>query len=298
MDSKVKTQQRKQGFNNKERRSTNNNNNNVNNKKRSTQEDKPTQQPRRPRIQLRTPIDQIKLNEVQSEKIKELNEKLHELGEAVAPSEKDHTLKLEKLEKRINQIKGNIDTYRHMIDEEYAKRDSYVSKHSGIAPNALNQIQSSLNELYEKKSQIEKDIQENNDKHSKLQVQLRDIRSKSGIKNQEEALAKIDQIDHRIEVETLTSPQLRKLISERDRIFTVMKELVSADKLIKEDDDCRKRVNQLYEEKKKVQTQISELLQKNEIVHEHNLIHFVKKPRNIIIKCKFIIIKSKNFVKN
>ncbi|KAH0787938.1 hypothetical protein GPJ56_008146 [Histomonas meleagridis] len=107
-----------------------------------------------------------------------------------------------------------------------------------------------------------KTFKKNNDKHSKLQVQLRDIRSKSGIKNQEEALAKIDQIDHRIEVETLTSPQLRKLISERDRIFTVMKELVSADKLIKEDDDCRKRVNQLYEEKKKVQTQISELLQK------------------------------------
>ena len=255
MDSQTQKQQKRQPR-------TNQRTNDGNKARGNFQKDRQHQQPRRPRIQIRTPIEEIKLNDIQAEKIKELNDKLHEIGEAVAPSEREHNAKLDSIEKRFNQAKGNIETYRHMIDEEHGKRDAYIKKNSGIAPNTITEIQTSLNELNQKKSQIEAEIKEANDKHTKLQSQLRDIRSKSGMKSRDEARAKIAQIDNRIEVETLTNAQLKKLMSERDRILAAEKDLGGVDKLIQDDDDSRKRVNQLFDEKKKIQSQINDLLHK------------------------------------
>lgn len=217
---------------------------------------------RPPRIIIKTPIEQIKLNEAQAEKIKEYDEKLRQLNPCTAPSEQDYNKKMADLEKKVNQVKGSIDTYHAMIAEEDRKRDQYLKANTGVDLNSLKGLSQDVKDLFERRKQIEADLEATKDKLKKLQSNVAEVQNKAGLKNSDDAQRKIDEIDNKIEVGTLSGAQLKKLMSERERLLKSSEELEKLGGSIKEMEELKKKRNQLLDEKKKINEDIDQMIQK------------------------------------
>ena len=233
-----------------------------NNKKDGNRRAQRPQAKRQPTIYIKTPIDQIKLNDAQAEKIKEYDEKLHQLNPCTPPSEQDFNKKIGDFDKKNNQIKGSIETYRSMIEEEDRKRDAFLQKNAGVDFKSLQNLREDVKGLLEKRNSIEKEFEDAKNKLKKLQSNINEVQNKYGLKNLDDAMKMIDEIDHRIEVSSLTSTELKKLMSKRERYLGAIDELTKVDGIIKEVDETKKQRDQLFAEKKKVNDEIEQSIQK------------------------------------
>ena len=162
----------------------------------------------------------IKLNEAQQARVKELEEEIKKIGNPVRPDEEAHNRAVHDLEMQIGRTVGQIDVLKQKIETNKQARDQYLSKN---APEVAEREQShqKLRELKDEIAKLFTEKDEIKQKLTKIQSGLKERQLKSGVKSREEAELKRAEIEERIETETLTNQELKKLMSDVDRLTKI-----------------------------------------------------------------------------
>jgi chromosome segregation ATPase len=124
-----------------------------------------------------------------------------------------------------NEIE-RLDTRREALQKKLeSKQDAFESfkqDRSGGGPRGvIQEFQDALRE----QERVQNELRAIQQKRGTRVGQLRESKGRAGVKSADEALARIDEIDSRIETQTLTNADLKSLLAEKDRLRSIFKSL-------------------------------------------------------------------------
>jgi chromosome segregation ATPase len=192
-------------------------------------------------------MSDIKLNETQAEKAKELDEKIRELGRPVEPSQTEHDERLGVVEAEINKLNGHLQTLNGELAERNKERESYYKENApGFAEQEAND--KNVNSI---KNRIASCIEEQKTVKANIIKLVQDYKRKQhelGIKSRDDAESRIEELNHQMETETLSNQELKKKLAEVDRIQSNFKKLEVLEEMREELDSARARDAELIAE--------------------------------------------------
>lgn len=219
----------------------------------------------RPTYQLRTPIEQITLSTQQQLKISQIESKIRELNERKAPSKEEFTEKEKVISDKIYSLSQERSQNQYKIEEietrkrQIAEKDSPQTQLINSKKSKLVQINAEIKKNIELVQQKKKKIEEliNNKKQSIAKLPVRTY---------EDAINKIEEIDEKIETESLSNTDLKFNLSLKARIEEVLpllEKFKDLDQQIQqtkaEQANIQKVIEQLTKEKKELQKEFDEL---------------------------------------
>ncbi|OHT02856.1 hypothetical protein TRFO_06890 [Tritrichomonas foetus] len=217
-----------------------------------------TQMPRRPRMFPKNDIKDIKLNPIQAEQIKELDEKLRAIGKPVPPNQEEYKTKIKVFEDKISEIFDRIKTYHESINEQQNLRKKFFEDNN----SGDNVDNAQFNELLNKKKALMTQRKATDDLRTATHQKIQSLKDKTGFSNYDAALVRIDEIDDRIGSATLNNNELKKLLGERDRIAKEAPALQQIEPLQKQLQESREKLNGIYEEINKINKEIDDFREK------------------------------------
>ena len=223
--------------------------------------------PKRPRMVPQHPINEIKLNEVQAAKIKEIDEEIKAIGKITEPPREEFDKRIKTIDETIASLNSQITTYHQQIEAQQKLRTDYINKNN---PNVaqLSEMGEHIKEKIEKRNQIRDEIKSIDDQFVDAKKKLESLRNKTGFRTKEQAEARIDEIDQRVETSTLGNNELKKLLAERDRItqnINLFEKFAPLQKIL---DTSRERKNGLYESLHKINDELKESTEKRDVARE------------------------------
>jgi Fic family protein len=177
---------------------------------------------RRPPIHLTFAPAEIKLNEGQAARIRELDEQIKAIGKPEEPSRADHERHMQDIENEITSLQSAKEQYQRQLDANEQEREAYFQGRDSVGDGTRLSYHT-LNDLRRANDELTEEIRTLSQQRGQKMALLREMKLKAGVKDQNEALMKIDDIDSRIEAETLTVQQLKKALAEKDRLQSIFK---------------------------------------------------------------------------
>jgi chromosome segregation ATPase len=182
----------------------------------------------RPPIRLRFDPAQIKLTDAQSAQIRDLDERLRAIGEAKEPSRDDHDRRLQEIENEIQRLYAQRDVLNRRQEEKQSELEGHLH---GREDAGSRGVFAAYQDAVKERDRLESDLQEIQTRRGQKVALLKDTRARVAFKNQEEARGRLDQIDEEIETRTLTNAQLKKLLSDKEKVQAAFKSLEAVTKL-------------------------------------------------------------------
>lgn len=207
-------------------------------------------QKRRPPIRLTLPEKEIKLNEDQDARIKELDKRLSELNkDKEGPNREEFESENKQFETTINALTGRIETLKEQINAEQTKRDLFVKSHQADY-KLVGTLGAQIKALSEEIKEIEAKRTAITDKRKKIQSQLTEFTQQYKITKEEDVFAKIDQINFEIETQTLSNNELKKKLGEVDRLKTTLTKVKDIEGLKEQLSEARKEESAVFDQLK------------------------------------------------
>jgi hypothetical protein len=175
--------------------------------------------PRTPRkfpIRLRLDLSQIILNDEQSARVKELNDQIKALSQHHEPDQSAHERRRQQIDDEINHLREQQDGRRNDISAKEMQICDFKEEHCPSL-NGVRDFNIAIGELIDRRNQADAEMRELQNSRTTYFTKLRNARQRYGVASSEEATRRIENIDERIERETLSNVQLKKLLMERDR---------------------------------------------------------------------------------
>ena len=222
-----------------------------------------------PYIRLMHDIKDIKLNEDQTAKIKELDEKLKALKEVPEPSKTEHEAKLAEYDQQIKIILGKPETNKQSTQAAYNDIDSYTQARSPQFADvkshkqSISQVTTDINQLYDQ-------LKANKEQRAVIQSKIAEARQKfHGIRTREDAERRINEIEETIETSTLSNNDLKRLMSECESIEKILPQFTSIEsdeeslsKLRSDYDEIFEKISKLREQRDELYSQKKEISEK------------------------------------
>jgi chromosome segregation ATPase len=189
-------------------------------------------------------ISDIKLNEAQAAQVKEIEEKLREIGKPVEPSRTENAERTAVIETEINSLTAQIQAFEAQLQQKIEERNAYTKENqAGLSERdasrrGVNDISNRIDSLIEEQKTIKLKIRESQEKLRRSQQEL-------GFKSRDEAQTKIDEINYSIETSTLNNRELSKRLADIDRLQAGFKKLDVLENLRAELDQARGRDTEL-----------------------------------------------------
>ena len=171
-------------------------------------------------IRLQFPEDQIKLNEVQAARVKELDEEIKKIGSPQEPSKEQFERQIHDAEMEIGKMVNQIELVKQKIAQATQDRQAYMEKnapelaHMDENGQRLRQLKDTLNTLDHQIDEVKANRQ-------KIQGMIKERIAKYHVRSREEAEAKKARLEDRIETETLDLKELKKLQADIDQLSKV-----------------------------------------------------------------------------
>lgn len=199
---------------------------------------------RRPVIRLQMDVKEIKLNEEQTLKIKELDEQIKAVGKPVQPSLDDKANKLGMFDEEVAKMNAQIEVIKNKIDAIEAERQEYLKKN---APELAERTANSqkLRDAKAERERISKELELATAEKLRLDTQYRERKMKSGVKSKEAAEAKILELEELIETKSMTNQELKKHLGEIDHLHAVLNTFDGVDNIETKLEAAKKKEREL-----------------------------------------------------
>lgn len=165
---------------------------------------------------------------MQAALVKDIDEKIKALGTPKEPSREEHEKHLQEIDDEIQRLYTQRDQWNEQIRKRQSDLDALRQSRDESGSHGVN---AEYQEAQRERDRLEKELHEIHALRAQKVEQLKDTKIRLGVKNQEEALARLDELDVQIETQTLTNTQLKKLLSEKDRLQSIFKSLEGVTKL-------------------------------------------------------------------
>jgi chromosome segregation ATPase len=176
-----------------------------------------TQQTRtRHSVKLTLHPSKIHLNQRQALQINELNQRIQSL-EVIKPDLVVFNNQIQQINREIDHLKQQIATLREQIDSNNMERRDYEDQNQ-VVFIPLRTQQSEIDDLMRRRTEIDMELDKIKIVKQNHSAFFSNVKRTYGIANVDEGIDRLDEIDEIIERETLTVSQLRKLLTEKDRI--------------------------------------------------------------------------------
>ena len=214
-------------------------------------------------IRLQFPEEQIKLNEVQAARVKELDEEIKKIGTPAEPSKESFERQIHDVEMEIGKMVNQIEIVKQKIAQAKQDRQSYMEKnapelaHMDENGQRLRQLKESLNTLDQQLEEVKANRQ-------RIQGTIKERIAKYHVRSREEAEAKKARLEDRIETETLDLKELKKLQADIDQLSKVAAQFdkvaaeeAQLEQLVARERELREARNKANEERKAVSQKMS-----------------------------------------
>jgi chromosome segregation ATPase len=183
--------------------------------------DKP-QVPRSQTIQLTLHPDRIIFTPTQFSRIQQINDKIKTLTQRLESDEMDFETNLRTIDQEIDELRTQLDEARREARAAKIKFDEHWESGSESFSD-IRQVRSEIKEMVKRLEIVQGRLEEIGEQKAEYGLKLEESRKRFGIKSIGEGERRIEEIDERIERETLTNAQLRGLLREQERIRAGMK---------------------------------------------------------------------------
>jgi chromosome segregation ATPase len=156
------------------------------------------------------------LNNEQSARVKEFNEQIKALSQHHEPDQSGHERRRQQIDDEINHLREQQDSRRNDISVKEMQITDFKKKHCPSL-NGVRDFNIAIGELVDRRNQADAEMRELQNSRTTYFTKLRNARQRYRVASSEEATCRTENIDERIERETLSNVQLKKLLMERDR---------------------------------------------------------------------------------
>jgi chromosome segregation ATPase len=168
--------------------------------------------------------------------MKDLDEKMKAFGTPKEPSHEEHDKHLQEIEDEIQRLCSQRDAFKDRLHQRQSDLDAFRQSREESDAHGVN---AEFQEAQRERDRLEKELRDLQALRGQKVEQLKDNKARLGVKNQDEALSRLAELDSQIETQTLTNTQLKKLLSEKDRIQSIFKSLEGFTKLQADVDTLR-----------------------------------------------------------
>ena len=222
--------------------------------------------PKLPIINLEKEIKDIKLNDEQEKKIKELEQKIHEIGEPKIPSAEEHQKYLDNVEQEISSLRGKSQTLQLQLDDALKSKDSLNKSKSPkqMESESVRKQITQFNQIFNSKREQLEHIKE---KIDAVRSKKDDLKKKiGGFEKAEKIKARIEELEELNETQSTSNTVLKKRLGEID---SLQKLLLQSGNFIKLDEEMstlrsqeaplKNEINEIYQQRSALFTKLEGL---------------------------------------
>jgi hypothetical protein len=167
--------------------------------------------------QLTLHPNRIALTSCQLSRIQEINQQVKSLTQRLKADEKDVDANLKTIDQEIAQLRTQLQQVRQQTKAKKAEFNNHWE--SGAEPfEDITHIRSEIHEMERRKADVHARLEEIKGQKAGVANKIEESRKRFGIRSINEGESRIEQIDDQIQRETLTNAQLKRLLSEQDRL--------------------------------------------------------------------------------
>jgi DNA repair exonuclease SbcCD ATPase subunit len=163
------------------------------------------------------PFAKLKCTQIQINQITQLNNQIKSLSQHASPDQKAFqnqyrtiNIEIDRIHKQIGIVQAQIDSAARELNDYRAENDSLLMD--------IKEIRMEMTELIRTRDDVRTALDNVSKAKGQMSAMVQRARRQYGIKTYSEGLNRIEEIDERIERETLTNRELKKLLAEKDRI--------------------------------------------------------------------------------
>jgi predicted nucleic acid-binding Zn-ribbon protein len=211
------------------------------------------------KVKLTLHPSKIHLNQRQTLQISQLNQQIQSL-KLKKPDPVDFDKQILQINIEIDRLHQRIAALQEQIDSTDKKRRDYEDQNAMVFMDRRTR-QNEIDELMKRRTEIDIELEKIEMVKKDHSVLLSNVKRIYGIATVGDGFHRIDEIDERIERETLTASQLRKLLAEKDRIQKGITFLNQSAQLKPEISPVTQNENQLHHELREILTTLHQLIE-------------------------------------
>lgn len=208
--------------------------------------------PRLNNIHLTRDIKDIKLNDEQTAIVRDLDQKIANIGEVEIPSNEILDKEFEKIEKEISKQRGLLETYNIQIDDCQKRQDAAMEK---LNPHKkeFDETDAKIKEIDAELQPIVQTLNEIRARRQELVSQKKDLKEKIPGRSLDDIDDQIDAIEYEIETSTLSNTQLKSKLSRIESLKKARAQFSGFAQIDNQLDKVKVNEEELYKRKKALQ---------------------------------------------
>ncbi|EAY07986.1 hypothetical protein TVAG_333110 [Trichomonas vaginalis G3] len=171
---------------------------------------------RRPRlnnIHLNRDIKDIKLNDEQTALVRELDQKIADIGEVVIPPSEEIEKLREEYEKKISTLRGRIESHYIQLDEVQKRQEAFEAK-ANPHKKEFDETDAKIKEIDAELNPLNAKLNEIRAAKNELFGRKKDLKDKIPGRSLDDIDDQIDQLEYEIETQTLSNTHLKSKLAK------------------------------------------------------------------------------------
>lgn len=218
-------------------------------------------------IQLTLHPDKIAFTSSQFARIQQINHKIKMLTQQLEADECNIEQNIMTIEQEIDELQSQLEQARQ---EAHARKIEFNDhwQNGGESFDDIRQVRAEINDLMRKREMIFLRLKQIEDQKTIYATKLEESHKRFGIKSIDEGISRIDQIDTQIQRETLTNGQLRRLLSDQERIRSGIKFLENITPSLTNEGSIFIEERDLHEELRNLCRTLCELREQRKVISD------------------------------